>query len=333
MIKRWKEKKKKRRRRSSFPLSSPRSIQSNQSMSESSPPIPTTPSAIEAAAKREARKQKILSKGSDRLAKITKAGRGQDSLYSTEIPTSSSSSSTTTKQQQPSSASSTYEDPDEVDISVTDLGSKRDPDYEKMMKMLHSRMGGGFGNTDITSQQAFEQGSNNPTENNPLAAMMAALSGGGSGSGQGTGEPGAPNLLFDPALLMGAFSGQGGQGGDPSAFGGLNFNGQAVERTTRNTSDRIFDALHSLLMIALGGFVAFSALSRGTSSSISLGDATTLKDNLLSPISAGLGLHSWQRWASLGYLKPAEWEAASYAPQSLGLPVNLEGVVSVSAMS
>lgn len=247
----------------------------------------TGSSAADAAkARREARKAKILASGSDRLARITKTGRGSEAeaLYPTSPPPPLSSSA---------AMRSADEDPDEIDISRIQRGrpgETSDEELQALMMQSIMRQQGAMAGTPAEGMDAGMQ--------DPLQQMMAAMQGGGGGG-----------LPFDLSALMGG-GGPGGEGaaGMPPNLAAMFGNGAAPPKA-RTKFDKFFDLLHLIVMLVLG-FITVSAVFSSQIQLESTVVETTLDGQTEETKQILLDEHSGlQRWARLGYERPGDWEA------------------------
>lgn len=305
-------------------------------LSNDGSPAPSDAAAL-AKARREARKAKILAGGSDRLARITKSGRGEEAetLYKTHSPLNPSSPSTfkstpTSTSTPTPTATTTFKPRTSSDIILDDDQDPEEIDISSMTSSLQRS------NQDQQQQQQEFQ--------DPFQAMMAAFSGGAQGMNGGPGGQENPfgGLPFDPSQFM-AMMGGGGVPPQAGGGGGLNINGKHVQSGKKSTLDRFFDFSHSLIFILLGLFIAGSALRSSNHSIVGTGDEHGIKLNGngnegleieptgdASRFVGGGGDHEiMKRWARLGYEKPTSWEAHYFKIPDLGLGMlSLQGVVS-----
>ncbi|KDN45106.1 hypothetical protein K437DRAFT_294667 [Tilletiaria anomala UBC 951] len=252
---------------------------------------PASPvSAADAAkARREARKAKILGSGSDRLARITKTGRGAEAeaLYPSNPPLSSASEAAAAA----STARLATDDPDDVDISRLERpdGARAPIDDERMQTLV------GLGQQDMP-QDPFQQ-------------MMMMMSGQlGSGAAESGGGP--SGMPFDlNAMLGGAQGGGGGGSGAMPNLSGLFGPQGMVVPSPRSRLDKLFDLLHLVAMLILG-FITVSAVFTQPSAEKSMVIASSEGEGaqILWDEQAGL-----QRWARLAYERPGDWETHFFA--------------------
>jgi hypothetical protein len=288
-------------------------------MASSEAEIPSEPAsessaAMDAKAKREARKARILSSGTDRLARITKTGRGSeaDLLYN-------------------ESPKGTRVGP--YPAQTVDLDTSISQDDERMLKRTQVAMQGGVlpssdddpGEIDIGQQQRID--ASNSAGSNPfmmggqqqegmpqdLAGMMQmmqkAMMGGGGG-------PPGPN-------------GQGidtQQGGVPFSFP---FGPPGPAETSTPPASRKFDVLESafnflriLVFVVFGLALVYGALS-GRASATSF----VPEDENSAIVEKFAHMTTLDRWARLAYERPAHWEARYFGVESFGLPIH--GIVSL----
>ncbi|KAJ7652159.1 hypothetical protein DFH06DRAFT_1270430 [Mycena polygramma] len=188
---------------------------------------------MSAAARAEARRKAILSRGTDRLAKLTTSGRGEDAAYAPDVadpplptfpavaPTNLGSfvgEETTLprpRSRVPSRTNASVNANGAAQADPTNPFGMPDPSAwsaEQQTQFLQALMGGG----PPPTQPALTAGrggsplpEGNPfagmpgMENNPFAAMMAAAAGGGAGGGGGAG--------FPPAVAEGGLAGMMGK--------------------------------------------------------------------------------------------------------------------------
>ncbi|KAJ6498175.1 hypothetical protein C8R47DRAFT_1010064 [Mycena vitilis] len=214
---------------------------------------------MSAAARAEARRKAILSRGTDRLAKLTTSGRGEDAAYAPDdppLPTFPSVAPTNlgsfvgeeTTLPRPRSRVPSRTN---ASVNANANGAAQDPtnpfgmpdpsawSNEQQAQFLQALMGGGPPPTQPTLT-AGRGGSPLPEgnpfvgmpgmENNPFAAMMAAAAGGAGAGGGGGG--------FPPGGADGGLAGMMGMGG----MGGM---GKAPEVAPPKTlAQRLMPALH-----------------------------------------------------------------------------------------
>lgn len=297
------------------------------STSASTSATPTSaPSAADAAkARREARKARILSKGSDRLAKLTKQARGEEAelLYpSTPSPTATPGAAPSARESGSGAGSGAgigsgltpagaaapedEDDPAEVDISHQ---ARMDAEMERSMEMFRQRQ--------VQQQQQFGGGEDAPQD--PMQAMMAALMGGGPGAG---GEGGAPQGMPDLSQLFAAMNGgggqapgQGGEGAAAAPTSGLFGPQGKVSPSPRTLFDRLFSLAHICIFLLLGYFAISSTLSASPAldNAAAAGGAgagaEVLSEKLLQVGEAVHERHRAFKWASLAYRKPTMHDA------------------------
>lgn len=259
------------------------------------PPDPNSPSdsAAEAARqKREARKARILSKGSDRLARITNTGRGEGA--SAYLKDNTPSIPTVRNEE---------DDPLEVDIST-----------------LPPRAGGAVPRgEEATNPFLMFPGAGGGQEGgggNPMEALMAMMQGAGGGmGGEGQGGQGGPDMSGLPPQLAAMMQQMGGGAGGP---------GQPPVPTAvqkKSIPERAFDILQAALVVALAVLAAKSSLF-DTSHSTPLPDSLTDKVGSISSPSPIAASSTLRRWARLAYTQPdpSEWSLASTSTSLPFLP-------------
>ncbi|KAL9934899.1 hypothetical protein V8E36_005975 [Tilletia maclaganii] len=290
---------------------------------------PSTP-ADAAKARREARKAKILNSGTDRLARITRSGRGADAemLYPSSPTTatgagSSSSSaaaaaaactggdagSAAVRTSLPAGARSSFLDEEPLGGPLAGASRADDPfglgpgaGFGAGGGPFGVGGGGGEGGFDFASvlarlqQHAAAQGGaageegaapggGLPFDLNQLLAVAGLAGGGGAGLPPGAGPTGKPGAPQPPAA-------------QPVAQG-------------RSALDKSFDLIRTLIMIAFAFLSVSSLVSRPTTNLI-----TGEKADIVSHDDHQA--HLLQRWASLAYRKPAEWESQFFQMENFG---------------
>lgn len=284
---------------------------------------PASTAAMDAKARREARKARILSSGTDRLARITKTGRGgeADVLYS-DSPSSSPALRKTASSSSGLQASS--------DDPVTLL---RDDEDLMQSRARAAMLGGGVPNNE-----------DDPGEVDISQASQRLGGGNGSDSlfmgGQMGGQDGMPQDLQGMMKMMqsammggsGAFPEQGKADGlDPSAqqpfafpFGPSGPGTTPAAATQQSSTSTLLDSLFNLLRISV--FIGFgAALVYGALSGHDLAENSVSEDESVvgEKFEHMTTLH---RWARLAYERPAHWEARYFGVESFGLPIH--GIVS-----
>ncbi|EPQ27277.1 uncharacterized protein PFL1_05200 [Pseudozyma flocculosa PF-1] len=265
--------------------------------------------------KREARKARILSKGSDRLARITNTGRGEGaSAYldaSSPLGPSRPSSAVSSTPASPAPGAATAragaaapgadEDPMEVDISTLPTISS------EQVRRGEAASGNPF----------LDMGGAGGPSGNPMEALMAMMQGQGAGGGGpfGAGGPGMgpegaqgpPNLEGLPpqlAAMLQNMPGFGGGAGGAGAGPGGDAQGPPTALRVKTLPERLFDVLQAGLVVLLAIYFARSSLFNDDHSSFAsdVASASTLHTSATSATST---LH---RWARLGYERPLESE-------------------------
>lgn len=302
-------------------------------------PTATASAAVDAAEaarlKREARKARILSKGSDRLARITNTGRGEGASAYLNDTTPSFPSTPKPNDAPAASAAATAasaaraddDDPLEVDISTL------------------PRRGGPFGapfGEDATNPFLMgASGAGAGEAQNPMEALMAMMQGGPPGAGGPGVAPGQqPDMSGLPpqlAAMMQQFGAGGGGGGGP--FGGAPGAAMPTAVKTKSLTERLFGVVQATLIVALAILAAKTSLFDTDHSSIVPDSVTDTFTRDAAPSSRVL-----QRWARLGYERPSVYEwglnpastlsSLSMGPLSslplfwifLGLEIVLQGV-------
>lgn len=265
---------------------------------------PVTSTADDAKARREARKARILNKGSDRLAKLTKQARGDDAemLY----PSSGSTSKATTTADQLKgdapldvNAMDDTADPPEIDISQQ---AAMDADLNRAMEM--------FAQQRQAQGQGQEQSQAQSQAQDPLQQMMAAMMGGSSaGNGPANGMPDLSQLF---AAMQGNADQQQGGPQDPSSAAGNPF---APQPRGKTLSDRLFSFVHVALFV-LVGYIFFSSTFSGSVTEPQTNPLITQDEDLYhSMIEKSQQLEYSDRihkWASLAYYRPSVLDSKYY---------------------
>ncbi|SPO30155.1 uncharacterized protein UTRI_05994 [Ustilago trichophora] len=297
------------------------------SQAESTPAAaPATAAAAEvdpaeaARLKREARKARILSKGSDRLARITNTGRGEgasaylkDNTPSLPTNTDSTASITTTSGsiRPPSAPLGIADDDDPLEVDISTLPRHGPPRGEEATNPF--AMFGGMPGQDGSGGQ------------NPMEALMAMMQGAGGPSGPGGGGPGGqPDMSGLPpqlAAMMQQF-GAGGAGGPGGPGGASNISPTVAQK--KSVSERAFDLLQAILVIALAVLAAKSSLFDFDRSSI-VPSSISETFETLAPESLSGPTNTLRRWARLGYQKPSltEWSSISPSTTTSFLPQSI----------
>ncbi|CAO1621608.1 unnamed protein product [Jaminaea pallidilutea] len=270
----------------------------------STSPTASTSAADDARARREARKARILSKGNDRLSKLTKQARGDDA----EMLYPSSPAKAQTPQPSQSMALG-EEDPDEVDISRQ---AQMDEEVSRAMQMFQARK-----QQDQQQQQPQQQ-----QQMDPFAQMMAALSGGGGSPDGSQAPPGMPDLSQLFAALQGQMGGEGGPegaaGGFPPGFPPQQQQQQQQRRSGRSFTDRLFSLVHIVVFALLGFLAIYSTLHSGSSpgqdqgtrdffdSFMPQGDDSTAQatEKIVQRNHAVEARVRYFKWAALAYYRP-----------------------------
>ncbi|SOV09696.1 uncharacterized protein UDID_07847 [Ustilago sp. UG-2017a] len=254
--------------------------------------------AVEAARlKREARKARILSKGSHRLARITNTGRGEgaSAYLKDNTPSLPSTPQSNASPADPLATRADNEDPLEVDVSTLPLqaGAPRGEEATNPFAM--------FGDAPGQGQQ------------NPMEALMAMMQGGGGGpfGGGGLGGSGSDGQQQQPdmsglppqlAAMMQQF------GASDTAAPGT-----PTATQKKSISERAFDLLQAILVLALALLAAKSSLLDFDQSSPAP-DAVDDAFEKIAPNSISCApTNTLRRWARLGYQRPSaeEWALVS----------------------
>lgn len=286
--------------------------------SDESASSPAT-AAMDAKARREARKARILSSGTDRLARITKTGRGgeAETLYSD--PPRTTLGRTTSA----SSSSLLHGQEDAFKMNDEDM----------MLKRAQAAMAGGAlpvnsdddpGDIDISQGQAISTSSMSNSMNQQqqqqmpqdfqgmIQMMQSAMMGGGMGGppagtdpvGQEGSAAQSPFPFFMPQTSQAADAPQ--------------------QRSPKTTLLEIgFNALRVLVFVLFGFALVYSAISGHAEPQKIVSEQAS--PDLVDKFEHMTTLH---RWARLAYEKPAHWEAKHFGVESFGLPIH--GIVSDS---
>lgn len=267
-------------------------------MSESAETTGASTAATDAKARREARKARILSSGTDRLARITKTGRGgeADTLYSDPPKAMLSTSSR---------------------IQSSSEDAILDQDDDLMLKRAQAAMQGGVldddpGEVDISQanrsnsmmggQQMMGGPEGMPQDMQGMMRMMQGMMGGGGippGSGS---EPGAANSQSSPFPFPFAPTG-------PE-------NAAQSQSSTSSLLDTLFNLLRIAVFATFGIALVYGALGGHSPPPMSV---TEDESSVVEKVEHMTTLH---RWARLAYEKPAHWEARYFDVESFGLPIS-----------
>lgn len=263
-----------------------------------------------AKARREARKARILGAGTDRLARITKTGRGGEAelLYADKPKSLGGQSGSESRDpldgaperdddpliERAAAAKSETDDPDDIDISQPS-GS--------MMAQQQQQMPSFFGGNGQDMPQDLQ---------GMIQAMQQAM---GAGGRPGPGAPGAGpdmNFPFPPGMGL-------GMGAPPSQQ-------PAEQASGSHIVDRIFNLLRVFVFVGFGFALVYNAIKTGPA----------LAEHVVPEGDTGIvekfeHMSTLHRWARLGYERPAHWEARHFDPESFGLPIH--GIVSLSLAS
>ncbi|UZJ54365.1 hypothetical protein CBS101457_003685 [Exobasidium rhododendri] len=263
--------------------------------------------AMDAKARREARKARILSSGTDRLARITKTGRGEEAE---SIYPESPKKATTTTTAKTISSSNLY----------SNESSIPGQDEDMMFKRAQAAMQGGIlesndddpGEVDISRTNAmnaspFMAGQMSggqegmPQDMQGMMRMMQGMMGGGMAGGGLPGQgPGAPGADSQP----------------PFAFPFAPSGQTQPQSSTSSLSDTLFNLLRIAVFAIFGIALVYNALGGHAASQISVAEDESLVAEKFEHMTT---LH---RWARLAYEKPAHWEARYFSVESFGLPVH-----------
>lgn len=254
--------------------------------SSSSPTTPTSGTPSDAAARREARKARILGKGTDRLAKLTKQARGDEAeLLYPSTPPPATAAGVAPSQARKAGGRGDEDDPEEIDISDQ---ARMDQQMEGAMQAWQRQQ----------QQSAAGQGQGGqPMPQDPFAQMMAALTGGGAGSGAPGSEAGMGGMPDLSQLFAAMQQQQQGQPGQASADGMPPLPPFMQQRTPAPTSwlsTRFFSLLHTVVFLALGYFAVSTAL-------LGVPTAQQHMDVAMREVESRQRLNSW---ASLAYYRP-----------------------------
>ncbi|KAE8270399.1 hypothetical protein A4X09_0g1954 [Tilletia walkeri] len=278
---------------------------SNPQSGTSTPTTPAASSSADAAkARREARKAKILGSGSDRLARITRTGRGgeAETLYPSTSPSGTdiggARSAGVFDEEPLGGPLAQYDDP--IDVGPGGGGG-----------------GGGLGGGMMGGFGGFGGGEGGGGGGFDIASMMARLQQQAGGAG---GEGGPGGLPFDLNQLLAAagMSAPGGAGGGGPGMPPPPGSAQPPQQAAsgRTTLDKTFDLLRALTMMVFAFLAVSSLFSRPSSTTASF--ITGEKQPGVLASQDDHQAHLLQRWASLAYRKPAEWESQFFQMESFG---------------
>lgn len=268
---------------------------------ESAVPVDASSAAADAKAKREARKARILGAGNDRLARITKTGRGGE-------------------------AEALYSNPPKplgggINTSIDD---------DEVLQRANAALRGGTGDADDDPQD-IDISQQQSAQTNPFLAMMQQQQAGAGGQADQAGMPqdlqGMMRAMQE--AMMNASQGQPGQPGQgpggagpqsPFPFGPGAATAQQVPAGP-STTDAIFNLLRVFIFAIFGIALVYGALfGRHADAKQTVTEHAT--EQILDKFAHMSSLH---RWARLAYERPAQWEAKYFSMESFGLPIP-EGV-------
>ncbi|PWN44505.1 hypothetical protein IE81DRAFT_321118 [Ceraceosorus guamensis] len=250
------------------------------------PTSPPTSPGDDAAARRAARKARILGSGTDRLARITKTGRGDEAstLYP---PTSPSSSSSRGIAPNLSAEADEHPDPEEIDLA--------------QLARLQAGEGGAMSVNPFASPRAGQTHLNDAQS---------------PGQGQQGLPPGFPQLPAGMELPPGMAdmfaqfqAAMAGGGGPPGSSGeaGAQTSTPPVAPSGSRTVERIFGLTRVLIFAAFGAYLVAPLLHAHRAVLAGEGEAHH--------VNGGALLH----WARLGYERPSPWDAGTFGLEELGL--------------
>lgn len=297
---------------------------------------PASPSpAMDAKARREARKARILGAGTDRLARITKTGRGHeaDLLYSdtpkpmgvheqTAAAAAAAGDIDDDEVLQRADAAlqgpgpgpgpaGESDDPQDIDISQAgQQGTASDP-FLAAQRQQQQQLGRDAASFPNGSQQELPQ---------DLQGMMKAL----QDMMGGRGGAGSPGMGFPGAEQAGGAAG----GQQPPMFP---FQAQrqaagaaAPAASTTTAMDIAFSLLRLLVFAGFGFALVYGAVKTGHAEA----QHSMPEKAAASTVDQFAHMSTLHRWARLAYERPAHWEARYFGIESFGLPLPVQGVVS-----
>ncbi|KAJ1020819.1 hypothetical protein NDA18_005669 [Ustilago nuda] len=276
---------------------------SHSSATDTTPSAQVDDAAEAARLKREARKARILSKGSHRLARITNTGRGEgaSAYLKDNSPSLPSTPQSNTGLADPLATGADDQDPLEVDISALPLqaGPPRGEEATNPFAMFGDAPGQG--------------------QHNTMEALMAMMQGGGGGGpfgAEGLGGSGSdgqqqqPDMSGLPPQLAAMMQ----------QFGAGDTTGPGTRTATqkKSISERAFDLLQAILVLALALLAAKSSLlDFDPSSSAPAPDAVDDAFEKIAPNCISCApTNTLRRWARLGYQRPSAEEWASVSRSS-----------------
>ncbi|SAM85937.1 uncharacterized protein UBRO_07847 [Ustilago bromivora] len=274
----------------------------SHSSATDAPPSAEVDAAEAARLKREARKARILSKGSHRLARITNTGRGEgaSAYLKDNTPSLPSTPLSNTSPADPLATRADDEDPLEVDVSTLPLQA------------------GAPRGEEATNPFAMFGGASGQGQQNPMEALMAMMQGGGGGGGPfaggGLGGSGSDGQQQQPDMsgLLPQFAAMMQQFGAGDTAGP----GTPTATQKKSISERAFDLLQAILVLALALLAAKSSLLDFDRSSPAP-DAVDDAFEKIAPNSISCApTNTLRRWARLGYQHPSAEEWASVSPPS-----------------
>ncbi|KAI3482899.1 hypothetical protein L1887_54221 [Cichorium endivia] len=264
-------------------------------------PTATASDAVDAAEaarlKREARKARILSKGSDRLARITNTGRGEGaSAYLNDttpsLPSTPKPNDATAVAAAAAASVARADDDDPLEVDISTLPRRGGP------------FGAPFGEDATNPFLMGGSGAGAGEAQNPMEALMAMMQGGPPGAGGPAGAPGQqPDMSGLPPQLAAMMQQFGAAGGGGGPFGGAPGAAMPTAVKTKSLTERLFGVVQATLIVALAVLAAKTSLFDTDHSSV-VPDSVTDTFTRDAPAVGVL-----QRWARLGYQRPSadEW--------------------------
>jgi hypothetical protein len=268
---------------------------------------------MDAKARREARKARILGAGQDRLARITKTGRGgeAEALYADHkrlgrtaaavTPADTDDDEVLRRANNAMRGGTGLEDDDPQDVDISKHpGNVSQQGVDPFMTMMQQRQQ----QAGLTPEQQAQM----PQDIQGFMRAMQQAMGGGGGAG----------------IPPGVDTGDAQAGMPTFPFGNFGAGGQqvAVEPAAPSLLDAVFNILRVFVVAAFGVALTYGALRSGRAEASSIVSETAGAE-VIDKFDHMSTLH---RWARLAYERPAHWEARYFGIESFGLSSSLQSV-------